>query len=65
VKQRFRQEARGCVCPPKQPVCICGRKPRLRVVTRRPVRASDSEILTNPRARSVRLRAAERISEAA
>jgi 16S rRNA (cytosine1402-N4)-methyltransferase len=65
VKQRFRQEARGCVCPPKQPVCTCGRQPRVRVVTRRPVRASDSEIETNPRARSVRLRAAERIAEAA
>lgn len=65
VKQRFRQEARGCVCPPRQPVCNCGRVPRLTVVTRRPVRASESEIRTNPRARSVRLRAAERIAEAA
>jgi len=63
VKQRFRQEARGCTCPPKQPICNCGRAPRVSIITRRPVRASDAEVKANPRARSVRLRSAERISE--
>lgn len=64
VKRCFRAEARGCVCPPEQPVCTCGRRPRLRVVTPRPLRPSDAEIADNPRARSARLRGAERLAEA-
>jgi len=65
VKQRFRDEARGCVCPPEVPVCTCGRSVRLRVVTRKPLRPSRDEVAGNPRARSARLRAAERLPEAA
>jgi 16S rRNA (cytosine1402-N4)-methyltransferase len=65
VKRRFRDEARGCVCPPRQPVCTCGLRARLRVVTRRAVRADAEEIRANARARSARLRAAERLGEAA
>jgi 16S rRNA (cytosine1402-N4)-methyltransferase len=65
VKRRFRDEARGCVCPPRQPVCTCGRRARLRVVTRRVVRADADEIRANARARSARLRVAERLGEAA
>lgn len=62
VKQRFRAEARGCVCPPRQPVCTCGRLPRVRIVTRRAVVASEAEQRENPRSRSARLRIVERLS---
>ncbi len=62
VKRFFQQERRGCVCPPEVPVCVCGRSPRLRLVTRRSVTSSPSEIAVNPRARSARLRAAERLA---
>jgi 16S rRNA (cytosine1402-N4)-methyltransferase len=65
VKRRLRAEARGCICPPRQPVCTCGRRPRLRVLTPRAVRASDDEVRDNPRARSARLRAAERLADGA
>jgi 16S rRNA (cytosine1402-N4)-methyltransferase len=62
VKRFFQSERRGCVCPPELPVCVCGRNPRLRLVTRRSVTPSQAEIATNPRARSARLRAAERLA---
>src|SRR5947209_151865 len=62
VKHFMRQEARGCVCPPELPVCVCGREPRLRILTSRPVMASESEVALNPRARSAKLRVAERIA---
>lgn len=65
VKRFFQQAERGCICPPRQPVCTCGRAPRLRRLTRRPVRPDETEIARNPRARSARLRAAERLPEAA
>ena len=65
VKQTFRDCARGCQCPPKMPVCICGLKPTLEVVTRRPLRPSEEEVRENPRARSALLRVATRIAEAA
>jgi len=62
VKQFFRREAASCLCPPGTPVCVCGHRPRLRLLTPRPVRPSAEEIARNPRSRSARLRAAERIA---
>jgi 16S rRNA (cytosine1402-N4)-methyltransferase len=62
VKRFFQAERRGCVCPPNLPVCVCGRSPRLRLVTRPSLTPSAAEIATNPRARSARLRAAERLA---
>ncbi len=62
VKQHFRDAARGCTCPPRTPVCVCGRTVTLKILTRRPVTPSEAEIEANPRARSARLRAALRIA---
>lgn len=59
VKQIFRQAAKGCVCPPRVPVCGCGQKPKVRILTGRGVRPQDSEIAFNPRSRSACLRAIE------
>jgi 16S rRNA (cytosine1402-N4)-methyltransferase len=61
VKRFFQQEERGCICPPELPVCVCGRAPRLRIVTRHTLTASEAETATNPRARSAKLRVAEKI----
>jgi 16S rRNA (cytosine1402-N4)-methyltransferase len=62
VKRFLDTERRGCVCPPELPVCVCGRQPRLRLVTRPSLTPTDAEIAGNPRARSARLRAAERVA---
>jgi len=61
VKQWMRAEARGCICPPQAPVCICGRTPRLRILTPHPQVADAVEVAANPRAGSAKLRVAERI----
>jgi len=60
VKQFFRGRARGCTCPPEFPVCVCGREPEARLLTRKPIRPSAREVDLNPRASSARLRAAVR-----
>ena len=62
VKRFFQAERRGCVCPPEAPVCVCGRQPRLRLLGAKGVVPSATEIAANPRSRSARLRAAERLA---
>lgn len=61
VKQFIQHEAKGCICPPEIPVCRCGHEPRLKQIFKKPLTASDQEINQNPRARSAKLRVAERI----
>lgn len=61
VKQFFRTAARDCICPPETPVCVCGHRARLRILTPKPLRPSAAEQDRNPRSRSARLRAAERL----
>ncbi|TAK00502.1 MAG: 16S rRNA (cytosine(1402)-N(4))-methyltransferase RsmH [Chloroflexota bacterium] len=62
VKRFFQAERRGCTCPPEVPVCVCGRAPRLRLVVGKGLVPGAAEITANPRARSARLRAAERLA---
>lgn len=61
VKQFIQHEAKGCICPPEIPVCRCGHQPRLKSIFKKPLTASDREVAQNPRARSAKLRVAERI----
>jgi 16S rRNA (cytosine1402-N4)-methyltransferase len=63
VKQFFDQESRDCICPPKQPICTCGHVASLIKITMKPVKAGENEIALNPRARSAKLRAAEKINK--
>jgi hypothetical protein len=62
VKRFFRQMSKECICPPRLPACVCGHKSTFRVLTRKPVVPSETEIQQNPRARSAKLRAAEKIA---
>ncbi|HYM90757.1 MAG TPA: 16S rRNA (cytosine(1402)-N(4))-methyltransferase RsmH [bacterium] len=64
VKQALTAGARGCTCPPDVPVCTCGRQRTLRVITKKPVTPTLEEVRRNPRARSAKLRAAERLRDA-
>ena len=61
VKNGMAKDARGCTCPPNFPVCVCGNKPKVKVITRKPITASDEELERNPRARSAKLRVCEKL----
>lgn len=61
VKNFFRRESQDCICPPDLPLCSCGHKASLRIITRRPMRPSAAERAANPRSRSARLRVAEKL----
>lgn len=61
VKQTYQDLASGCNCPKSLPVCVCGRRPRVKVITRKPILPSDGELESNPRSRSAKLRIAEKI----
>lgn len=61
VKSEMQQAARGCTCPPEFPVCVCGIKPLVKLVTRKPIVSGPAELEENPRARSAKLRVAEKL----
>ncbi len=63
VKQSFRHAAQGCTCPPQIAVCICDQKPELRIVTSRPIVPTPEEIEDNPRARSAKMRVAQKVAD--
>ena len=61
VKTKFKKLQDPCECPKDFPICICGKKPVIKIITKKPIRASDEELETNPRSRSAKLRVAEKI----
>jgi 16S rRNA (cytosine1402-N4)-methyltransferase len=61
VKNAMAQAAKGCTCPPEFPVCVCGKKPQVRLITRKAILAGEAELEQNPRARSAKLRVAEKL----
>ena len=61
IKKTMQELATGCTCPPEFPVCVCGKKPKLRLVSRKPIVSTDEELERNPRARSAKLRVAEKL----
>jgi len=62
VKDFFRKESKDCICPPEAPICTCGHKRTFKIITKKPITPSREEIVSNPRARSAKLRVAERIN---
>ena len=61
VKTAMAEAAKGCTCPPNFPVCVCGKKPKVKLISRKPIVASEEELQINPRSRSAKLRVCERI----
>ena len=60
-KDIFKQRQKGCICPPEIPVCVCNHKPEIKIITRKPIEPSPEELKQNSRARSAKLRVAEKI----
>lgn len=61
VKQFFKEQAKGCICPPGFPVCRCGNKPKVKILTKKPILPTSEEMTNNPRSRSAKLRIAEKL----
>ncbi|MCF8008955.1 MAG: 16S rRNA (cytosine(1402)-N(4))-methyltransferase RsmH [Halanaerobiales bacterium] len=61
VKHKFKELASNCICPPEIPVCVCDKEPQIKIITKKPVRASEKEVQNNYRSRSAKLRVAEKI----
>jgi 16S rRNA (cytosine1402-N4)-methyltransferase len=61
IKTSLAGFAKGCTCPPDFPVCVCGKKPQVKLITRKPILPSEEELAVNPRARSAKLRIAEKL----
>ena len=61
VKNAMAAAAKGCICPPNFPVCVCGRKPQVKILTRKPIVSGEEELERNPRARSAKLRICEKL----
>ena len=61
VKTAMTAASKGCTCPPSFPVCVCGKKPKVKIISRKPIVASDEELERNPRARSAKLRVCEKL----
>ena len=60
LKNAMAKAARGCTCPPEFPVCVCGKKPQVKLITRKPIVSAEEELTRNPRARSAKLRICEK-----
>lgn len=61
VKNAMAEAAKGCICPREFPVCVCGRKPQVKIITRKPITSPEAELAVNPRARSAKLRVCEKL----
>ena len=61
VKNAMAEAAKGCTCPPRIPVCVCGKKPQVKLISRKPIVATDEELEVNPRSRSAKLRVCEKL----
>ena len=61
VKNAMAEAAKGCICPREFPVCVCGRKPQVKIITRKPITSTEAELAANPRARSAKLRVCEKL----
>ncbi len=61
VKNAMTSAAKGCTCPPNFPVCVCGKKPQIKIITRKPIVSGEEELVRNPRARSAKLRICEKL----